>query len=406
MIAAALLSTLIGVALGLLGGGGSILAVPILVFAVGLPVPTAIATSLLVVGVTSAAAMVPKARQGAVHVRIGLTFGGAGMLGAYFGGRFAALLAPGVLLAGFAAVMAATGVAMLRPRSAPAPRQTGGSSLKIPLLGGAIGIVTGLIGAGGGFLIVPALVLFGGLGMADAIGTSLLVIALQSFAGFVGYAGHVTVPWAIAGVAVSAALAGALVGQMLAARLPATTLRRLFGGFVLLMALFVVAHQLPSVVRNSAVFRVLFVERWPFWASGAAIAAVAGALLYFDNRMLGVTTGCAELCGSLRNPSLRSSWRLRFLAGIVLGGMIAAMVASRAPSFDAGLQTLGLRVSSWQQALLLLGGGVLIGAGARLAGGCTSGHGIVGVAQGARSSILVTITFLASGFLTNWLLSL
>ena len=196
------LAVFIGVSLGLLGGGGSILAVPLLVYVTGLPAKEAIATSLLVVGVTSAVAVVPHARAHRVRWRTGLVFGLAGMAGAYGGGRLANVIPAGVLLTAFALMMLATAVGMIRGRRAGADgalRSLASCRCSRPLPSAlAVGLVSGLVGAGGGFLIVPALTLIGGLPMAVAVGTSLAVIAMQTLAGFAGHLSAIQVDWALA----------------------------------------------------------------------------------------------------------------------------------------------------------------------------------------------------------------
>ena len=158
MIALAIaLAVLVGVSLGLLGGGGSILAVPLLVYVAGMDAKEAIATSLLVVGTTSAVALIPHARAGRVRWRTGLLFGAAGMVGAYAGGRVAEFIPGSLLLVAFALMMLATAVAMIRGRKSPdKPAHTELPVVRVLLDGVVVGLVTGLVGAGGGFLIVPA----------------------------------------------------------------------------------------------------------------------------------------------------------------------------------------------------------------------------------------------------------
>ena len=406
MILAAVLFVLVGIALGLLGGGGSLLSVPVLIVALGLDVRTAIATSLVVVGFTSVVALVPRIRARQVAFKAGLALGAAGMVGAYLGGRLARHIPSSLIMLSFAAVMLATAVAMFRDR--PAPR--GAKASAHPLLAGilrgvAMGLLTGLVGAGGGFLVVPTLVLFARLEMPTAVGTSLLVIAMQSFAGFLGSAGHVSVPLDVVVLVASAAAIGAVVGQRLSRRFDARTLRRLFATFVLVAGTFTFLHQLPHGIWASSLFQAMFVERWPAWLGGIALASVVIGLLYFENRLLGVSTGCAEICESLGNAQVRKSWRLRFLGGILAGGVLAALFARRVPSMGLSLTGVFASASVPVQALALFAGGILVGAGARLAGGCTSGHAIVGVAQGARSSIVATLCFMTAGFVTTWLFS-
>ncbi|MEV6708342.1 sulfite exporter TauE/SafE family protein [Micromonospora wenchangensis] len=244
------LAVLIGVSLGLLGGGGSIMAVPLLVYVADLPAREAIATSLLVVGFTSLVGVLPHARAHRVRWRTGLVFGLAGMAGAYVGGRLAGHLPPTLLLTGFAVMMLATAAAMIRGR-----RVAGGTrSPELPLArvlvdGAVVGLVTGLVGAGGGFLVVPALALLGGLPMPVAIGTSLVVIAMKSFAGLAGYLWSVDIHWPLALAVTAAAVLGSLLGGRLTSRVPADVLRRSFGWFVLVMGGFVLVGQLPGWVR-------------------------------------------------------------------------------------------------------------------------------------------------------------
>jgi uncharacterized protein len=244
MILALVLSLLIGVALGLLGGGGSILTTPILIYALGVETKAAIATSLLVVGITSVAAVIQHARAGNVVWRTGFIFGGAGMVGAYAGGFLAGWIPARVLMGLFALMMLATSVAMFRGRKDPGEKRGDGHALgKIIAEGLVVGLVTGLVGAGGGFLVVPALALLGGLPMQKAVGTSLLVIALKSFAGYAGHASHVVIDYQLAGLVAGSAVVGSFVGSRLVSLIPAVTLRRGFAGFVLVMGAFVLIQQ-------------------------------------------------------------------------------------------------------------------------------------------------------------------
>jgi uncharacterized membrane protein YfcA len=254
MILAIFLSLLIGLSLGLLGGGGSILTVPILVYALEMEVKEAIATSLLVVGATSAAAMIQHARRGAVSWRVGPIFGVSGMAGAFLGGWLARYIPSVLLMVGFALVMLATAWAMLRNgQPVEKPRQEGECLDclpfgKIVLDGFVVGAVTGLVGAGGGFLVVPALTLLGGLPIHLAIGTSLLVIALKSLAGFLGYLSHVSVDYFLAGVVTASAVVGSFFGSFWAHRLHARHLRKGFAWFVIAMAVYILARQRAQVL--------------------------------------------------------------------------------------------------------------------------------------------------------------
>jgi hypothetical protein len=276
MIALAVaLAVLIGVTLGLLGGGGSILAVPLLVYVAGMDAKEAIATSLLVVGVTSAVALVPHARAGRVRWRTGLLFGAAGMVGAYVGGRLAEFVSGQVLLAAFALMMLATAAAMIRGRRSPdRPAHTEVPVARVLLDGVVVGLVTGLVGAGGGFLIVPALVLLGGVPMPVAVGTSLLVIAMKSFAGLAGYLASVTIDWPVALMVTAAAVVGSLVGSRLTGVVHPETLRKAFGWFVVAMGVLVLVQQVPAGLAG---------QPW-FWPTTVAALAAAGAVVVLLRR--------------------------------------------------------------------------------------------------------------------------
>jgi len=248
---------LVGVALGLLGGGGSILTLPILKYVIGQEAHVAVASSLFVVGVTSIVALIPHARAGRVRWQTGLVFGVASMVGAFLAGMLARHLPAGVLLILFAIMMLITAIAMLRGRKAdresvctPDLASPPIKRLNIPkvvLEGLVVGGVTGLVGAGGGFLVVPALVLLGGLPMNIAVGTSLLVLAMKSFAGFAGHASAVTIDWAILLPVTAAAVVGSFAGARLVSVIPQATLRRSFGWFVIVMGVFMLAQEVPPL---------------------------------------------------------------------------------------------------------------------------------------------------------------
>jgi uncharacterized membrane protein YfcA len=240
------LSVLIGVALGFFGGGGSILTVPLMAYVFGLSAKVAIASSLVVVGAASASAAAQHWRAGNVDVRTAALFGAAGMMGAYLGGRVATLLDGSLLLLLFAVMMAITAVAMWRGRRAPPEGAVQRAPTRLVVQGLAVGSFTGLIGAGGGFLIVPALALWAGLPMQRAVGTSLVVIVMNCAAGFAGYASHVAVPWPIVGVVTFAAIAGSFLGSGLAKRVNPASLRRAFAGFVLAMAVLILVREVDQ----------------------------------------------------------------------------------------------------------------------------------------------------------------
>lgn len=257
------LAVLVGLSLGLLGGGGSILLVPLLVYVADTDPKQAIALSLLVVGITSAVGAVPHARAGRVNWRTAGLFGSAAMVGAYLGGRLGALLPSAVLLMAFAVMMLVTAGAMLRDSGDPEPDGRDHATVKALAEGLGVGAVTGLVGAGGGFLVVPALVLLGGLSMPAAVGTSLVVIAMKSVAGVAGYLSGVQFDWATAGAVTTATVIGALIGARLVDHVPADRLRDGFGWAVLAMGGVVLAQEAPTDVVTSPIT----------WVAAAAVLA-------------------------------------------------------------------------------------------------------------------------------------
>ena len=242
----------VGISLGLLGGGGSILTVPLLTYVAGLDAKHAIAMSLLVVGVTSSIGAIPHARAGRVRWPVAAVFGVAAMSGAYAGGRLARFIPGTVLLVAFAIVMIVAGVAMLRARKDTGSADRPLPVLKILSLGAGVGVVSGLVGAGGGFLLVPALSLLAGLPMPTAVGTSLVVIAVQSYAGLAGHIATENIDWSLAAMVTAAAVAGALIGGRLIRWVDPSTLRQAFGWLVLLMASLVLAEEVHPAVGATA----------------------------------------------------------------------------------------------------------------------------------------------------------
>jgi uncharacterized protein len=250
MVLTVALAVAVGISLGLLGGGGSILTVPLLAYVAGLDAKHAIATSLLVVGATSAVGALFHARAGRVQMRTALLFGASSMVGAYTGGQLTRFIPGHVLLIAFAVIMVVTAVAMLRGRKAVAAEEPVGRApiVKSAVIGLGLGLVTGTVGAGGGFLVVPALVLLAGLPMPVAVGTSLAVIAMNSFAGLAGYLSVMHIDWAVAGMVTAAAVVGALIGVRFAAMVNPEVLRKAFGWFVLIMAAVILGQETNPIV--------------------------------------------------------------------------------------------------------------------------------------------------------------
>ena len=190
--AALVLSSLIGLSLGLVGGGGSIVTVPILVYVAGLPPREAIALSLPIVGATAALGAILQARSGNVHAKAAAIYGVMGMMGAVGGARLTALVPPSVLMMLFAALMVVVGWRMARGRDeTETPQKEECNFPKCALTGLGLGVMTGFLGVGGGFLLVPALLRFTHMPMRQAVGTSLAIIAVNSAAGFLAHLGDV-----------------------------------------------------------------------------------------------------------------------------------------------------------------------------------------------------------------------
>ena len=247
VVLALALGALIGVSLGLLGGGGSILAVPVLVYVARVEVHSAIGMSLAIVGATALVGGLVHARAGRVDLRAAALFGAAGVVGAPLGAQATHRVAPRVLLLLFAGLMLAVGALMLRSRGAPRHEASRPHPVAVPAAGFGVGLLTGFLGVGGGFLIVPALTLLARLPIHAAVGTSLLVIAANSAAGLLGHLGRGEMPLGLTAAFTATAAAGALTGVRVAGTLDPLRLRRAFAVFVVLVGLSLLAkNALPA----------------------------------------------------------------------------------------------------------------------------------------------------------------
>jgi hypothetical protein len=243
-----LLGFSIGLSLGLLGGGGSILTVPALVYLVGQSPQVAVVTSLAIVGGNSLLGAALHNGQGALNWRIAALFGGAGMLTAYASAGLSKHFPPAALLVAFALLMLVVAALMLlrrdRPNAQPRPRPWW-----VALMAGAgVGILTGILGVGGGFLIVPALVMLVGLPIYQAVGTSLVIIAANSLAGLLGHLGQGVFDLQLTLIFVVAGLGGVYAGSKLSHRLPASRLKQVFAVFVMVLAIFLLKDNLPKLL--------------------------------------------------------------------------------------------------------------------------------------------------------------
>ncbi len=289
---------LIGISLGALGGGGSILTVPALVYLLNQSPHAATAGSLLIVGITAVAGTVVHLRTGRVRAASGLTFGVLGIAGSWAGSRLSAHVNPNVLLAAFAGLMLVAATAMLhraysgsggierrldhgpehRPAGQPGPamppQARGGTAvlepsttsrgcrlpspskrvdacraIRVVLAASVVGLLTGFFGVGGGFVIVPALVLALGFDMPSAVGTSLLVIAINSVAALLARLGtHVHLDWTLLTVFTAAAIAGSVVGHRLASKVDSGKLVLAFTGLLIVVAGYTAARSIPHLM--------------------------------------------------------------------------------------------------------------------------------------------------------------
>lgn len=238
------LALLIGLSLGLLGGGGSILTVPVLHYVLGYPVKEAIPMSLVVVGLTSGFGAISHWRAGTVRWRTALAFGPPGIVGAILGAELGLHVEATTQLTVFAIVLLAAAASMLRGGMASEPATPRHDRQPLPfitLVGALVGVLTGFVGVGGGFLYVPALALLGGLAMKEAIGTSLVLILLACSAGLLRYSGQLELDWSAIALFSGIAFLGVVAGGRLVPYVSQRALKRGFAVFLLVMGALVLA---------------------------------------------------------------------------------------------------------------------------------------------------------------------
>lgn len=254
-------SILIGISLGLIGGGGSILTVPVLVYLFGVQPVQATALSLFIVGLTSAVGAINYFKQNLVDIRTTLLFGIPSIIAVYITRKWIIPFIPDVILKFgnfeltkalflmliFAILMILASYSMIKPSKKEKKTTEKLSSLLkniIPFLEGTVvGILTGLVGAGGGFLIIPALVLVAGLDMKVAIGSSLVIIALKSLLGFLGENLN-SVPWQFLLLLSTFSILGIFIGTYLSKKIDGNKLKPAFGYFVLVMGIFIIVKEI------------------------------------------------------------------------------------------------------------------------------------------------------------------
>lgn len=253
-------SALIGISLGLIGGGGSILTMPVLVYLFGVSPMLATSYSLFIVGTTSLAGTLGNFKRGLVNVKTALLFGSASISTVFLTRKFILPLLPKTILkfAGFevtenvlmmvlfAILMIAAAIAMISDVKSETPAETERPKLnigKLLLYGFYIGLATGFLGAGGGFLLIPTLVILVGLPMKEAVGTSLFIIALNSLIGFTGDLGHFSIDWSFLSSVTTVAITGIIIGGMISKKIDGTKLKKGFGWFVLVMGCYIILKE-------------------------------------------------------------------------------------------------------------------------------------------------------------------
>jgi uncharacterized membrane protein YfcA len=251
---------LVGVTLGLLGGGGSILTVPVLVYLLGINPVLATAYSLFVVGTTSLVGALRNMSKGMVDLKVAVVFAMPAFVAVYLTraylvpaipeeifalGNFTLTKNLGIMLF-FAIIMVAASVSMIRGNGKE-KEITDAPKLNIPLIiveGIVVGVLTGIVGAGGGFLIIPALVLFANLPMKRAVATSLLIIAAKSLIGFLGDVQNLTIDWSFLLIFTGLSIVGIFIGIYLNKYIHAKSLKKAFGWFVLIMGIYIIIKEL------------------------------------------------------------------------------------------------------------------------------------------------------------------
>ena len=378
----------IGLTLGFLGGGGSILTVPVLVYIVGLSPQAAVTASLMIVGANASIGAFFHRSQGTLNWRVALLFGGVGMAAAYLSSGLSRLVTPNVLMILFGLLMLVVGLWMLLNKT-PANAAHADRGWPVTALSGAgVGVLTGFLGVGGGFLIVPALVMFVGLPIRQAVGTSLVVIAMNSLAGVLGHLSGEPVNLTIVGIFVVAGLLGSLVGARLARIIKPEQLRASFAGFVILLAIFLLYDNLHKLGFGG--FSVSGFGLDAALLGGVLIGASATLLLAFTGRIAGIS---GLVAGAIMEPSRRMNWRWLFLLGLPLGAGIYEWWLAPTPTALTEFAPLAMVV-----------GGLLVGFGTRMGNGCTSGHGVCGLGRLSVRSVVAVLTFLGAGIVTVYVI--
>lgn len=253
-------SLFIGISLGLIGGGGSVLTVPILVYLFNVEPVLATAYSLFIVGSSSVVGAVQKYKNEGISFKTAFIFGIPSVITVYLIRKFIIPLIPEIIYNGthlvitrgtltlslFSILMIAAAIGMLKPQkiSRPALPEVAG----LTLLGVVVGCVSGLLGAGGGFIIIPALIFYASMDMKRAVGTSLLIISLNSLVGFTGDLHHQEINWSLLITIGSLAIFGTWIGHMLSGRIPSSGIKKIFAWFIMITGLCILFLELGTLI--------------------------------------------------------------------------------------------------------------------------------------------------------------
>ncbi len=234
----------IGISLGLTGAGGSILTLPVLVYLVGLPPTEAVGVSLCIVAIAAAVGAVQRWKCGEIHLKAALMFGGAGMVGAAVGARFTHVVDEKTLMILFTLLMIIVGLRMIFKMTSQIEPLPECKPVRCILAGGGTGMVTGFLGVGGGFILMPALIRFARLPIAMATGTSLAVIAASSTVGSLAHQSAISKNAMLTLIFSAIAVIGTFLGKHIAHRLPQRVIQKIFGGIVLITAAAIIAETI------------------------------------------------------------------------------------------------------------------------------------------------------------------
>jgi len=254
-----ILASLIGLSLGLIGGGGSILTVPVLVYVASIDPVTSTAYSLFIVGITSLVGVFGKVKAGLVNFRTAILFGIPSIISVYLTRLIIVPSIPDIILSidsfiltkdllimlVFAIVMFVASITMIKERKELKSFSGDPKVIYILAEGVLVGLLTGFVGAGGGFLIIPALVIFLGLEMKKAVGTSLMIISMKSLIGFVGdLQGDIHIDWSFLLIFSLISIVGIFTGNKISKNISSSKLKKSFGYFVLVMAIYIIVKEL------------------------------------------------------------------------------------------------------------------------------------------------------------------